>query len=92
MPSCLWCSRSFSPRQSGGKEQRYCSPGCRHDFERGARRWVMAAIEAGFLTAETLRHAPRATPALVPAAHADGDEADIGSSQLASQEAAGANS
>jgi hypothetical protein len=36
--ACRRCGRSFIPRQTGGKLQRYCSPGCRKSFD----SWVRA--------------------------------------------------
>jgi hypothetical protein len=52
---CLWCGSPYKPRTSGGSGQRFCRPACRHAFWRGARRWVWKAVQAGLLSAETLR-------------------------------------
>jgi len=56
---CLWCGRPLPPRmRSRGSLQRFCSTGCRGRFWTAARRWALAAIEAGLITASALK-APR---------------------------------
>jgi endogenous inhibitor of DNA gyrase (YacG/DUF329 family) len=44
--ACPWCSRPFTPRRSGGKPQRFCSPQCRRAFERELRAWARDQIAA----------------------------------------------
>ena len=64
---CLWCSNSFEPRRSGGKQQMFCLPACRREFDVAARRWVAAAIATGVLTVDVLRNGRAPTRALVVA-------------------------
>lgn len=55
MTLCLWCSRPFSPRSTGGKPQRFCSQACRHQFWSATRRWVMTALDMGLLSVSVLK-------------------------------------
>jgi len=64
---CLWCSRGFAPRRSGGKRQVFCRPACRRAFDAAGRRWVAEAIAAGVLTLDALKNGATATRALAPA-------------------------
>jgi hypothetical protein len=52
---CLWCSRTFTPRTTGGSAQRFCCTGHRQQFWIAARRWTMRAIEAGLLSVDCLK-------------------------------------
>ena len=52
---CLWCGQPFAVRRSGGSPQRFCGTRCRQAFWSAARRWVMAAVESGLLTADALK-------------------------------------
>ena len=52
---CAWCGTPFVARRSGGSHQRFCRVGCRNAFWTAARRWVMAAVDAGVLTADALK-------------------------------------
>jgi hypothetical protein len=45
---CLWCSRTFTPRTTGGSTQKFCCTGHRQQFWIAARRWTMRAIEAAY--------------------------------------------
>jgi hypothetical protein len=38
---CLWCSRTFTPRATGGSAQRFCCTGHRQQFWIAARRWTI---------------------------------------------------
>lgn len=58
MTACLWCTLPFTPRRSGGKPQRFCSPFCRHQFWSATRRWVMKALDAGLLSVSVLKGIP----------------------------------
>ena len=64
--TCLWCSRTFTPRRDGGKAQRFCRETCRRSFDAAGRRWIAGAIATGMLTVDTLRNGPAATRALLP--------------------------
>jgi len=55
---CLWCQHAFTPRATGGKAQRFCSPRCRRDFH-AARAWALAAVNAGTLSVAVLRNKPQ---------------------------------
>ena len=52
---CLWCSRAFKPRCTGGSAQKFCCAGHRQQFWIAARRWTMRAIEAGLLSVDCLK-------------------------------------
>src|SRR5215813_13189898 len=52
---CLWCSRTFTPRSTGGSAQKFCCEGHRQQFWVAARRWTMRAIEAGLLSVDCLK-------------------------------------
>jgi len=52
---CLWCTRTFTPRTTGGSAQRFCCTGHRQQFWIAARRWTMRAIEAGLLSVDCLK-------------------------------------
>ena len=52
---CLWCSCVFKPRQDGGSQQRFCSPGCRQALNTAARRWALDQVDAGILLVDDLR-------------------------------------
>src|ERR1051325_9171412 len=54
-PNCLWCSRPFRPRATGGSAQRFCSTEHRKAFWTAARRWTMRAIETGLLSIDCLK-------------------------------------
>lgn len=54
--NCIWCGGYFAPRLSGGSAQRFCSSSCRQSFHTASRRWVSAAVEAGVISIESLKH------------------------------------
>ena len=56
--SCGWCGRSFTPRRLGSSTQKFCCRSCRYDLHTAARRWGIAALDAGLLTVEDLRNGP----------------------------------
>jgi hypothetical protein len=62
--TCAWCGRAFTPRSTGGKEQRFCRPDCRRAFDAAGRRWIAAALAADMLTHDDLRNGSMATRAL----------------------------
>jgi hypothetical protein len=53
--NCLWCSRAFRRRTTGGSAQRFCSTEHRKAFWTAARRWTMRAIETGLLSVDCLK-------------------------------------
>ena len=55
---CLWCSRTFSSRTTGGSIQKFCCTEHRQQFWIAARRWTMRAIEAGLLSVDCLKASP----------------------------------
>jgi hypothetical protein len=46
LPACPSCGKSFKPRQTGGKRQRYCSLGCRRSFDSAVRARGRIEIDA----------------------------------------------
>jgi hypothetical protein len=66
--ACAWCSRTFTPRVTGGHAQRFCRPACRRAIDAAARRWAAKAIAAGMLTVDVLRNGAATTRALPPGA------------------------
>jgi hypothetical protein len=52
---CVWCASSYTPRETGGRAQRFCAASCRREFERALRLWSAAEFEAGRVTVEALR-------------------------------------
>jgi len=52
---CLWCDRIFTPRTTGGSNQKFCCTGHRQQFWIAARRWTMRAIEVGLLSVDCLK-------------------------------------
>ena len=73
---CLWCGRAFSPRQTGGSAQKFCSTGHRQAFWVAARRWTMRAIEAGLLSVDCIKASQASVHAAVEAIHADRKPSD----------------
>lgn len=62
-PLCAWCGRRFTPRQTGGHDQRFCRPSCRRALHAAVRRWALAELAAGRLNLAAIRTglpAPRA--------------------------------
>ncbi len=57
---CPWCGTQFTPRTSGGKAQRFCSPLCRRHMERALRAWAQDQLAKGQVTMADLQHATRA--------------------------------
>ena len=64
---CLWCERSFSPRDTGGKPQRFCRPSCRTWFFAAARRWAVAGVLAGRIPVAVVKTGLPATCTLATA-------------------------
>ncbi len=54
---CPWCGSSFTPRTSGGKAQRFCSPRCRREHEAGLQAWAREQEAAGRVTKADLQRA-----------------------------------
>lgn len=54
---CPWCGRDFSPRTTGGKPQRFCSPRCRRAMDAGLRAWATEELAAGRVTVAGLAKA-----------------------------------
>jgi hypothetical protein len=65
--ACPWCGRTFTPRATGGKAQRFCREACRRAFDAAALRWVADALAAGTVTIADLRGGSCATRALARA-------------------------
>ncbi len=55
--NCPWCGSSFTPRRSGGKRQRFCSPRCRRQHEAGLQAWAREQEAAGRVTKADLQRA-----------------------------------
>ena len=61
--ACPWCGRQFTPRLTGGKDQRFCRSSCRRALHAAARAWALAEIAADRLDLDAIRNglpAPRA--------------------------------
>jgi hypothetical protein len=56
---CEWCGAPFEPRQDGGSAQRFCSRACRAALHKAARRWALALLAGGYITADNLRQGRR---------------------------------
>lgn len=37
LPLCAWCREQFTPRQGGGREQRFCKRRCRQNLHQAHR-------------------------------------------------------
>jgi hypothetical protein len=61
---CPWCNRPVTPRQTGGRDQRFCRPSCRRAFHAAARTWALAELAAGRLTVAQIMNGLPATCAL----------------------------
>ena len=44
---CHWCTKTFIPRNTGGKRQKYCSTFCKHQFEKELRNWALDQYHQG---------------------------------------------
>jgi hypothetical protein len=53
--TCIWCGRAFTPRDRGGKRQRFCCPTHRSRFWRALRKWASRVFEAGLISIEDLK-------------------------------------
>jgi hypothetical protein len=62
-PACLWCETPYRPRNSGGREQRFCGERCRRAFHAGVRRWTLGELAAGRLTLADIKNGRPATRA-----------------------------
>jgi len=47
-----------------GSARKFCSAAHRAQFHKAAKRWAMAALEAGIITVETLQRVPQSVHAL----------------------------
>jgi hypothetical protein len=65
---CLWCRKQYTPRRSGGRAQRFCTPRCRRAFDAALRAWTLAELVAGRVTVGMMRNALTTTRAVVTAA------------------------
>jgi hypothetical protein len=64
-PRCSWCEGLFRPRQSGGREQKFCRPSCRRAFHAAGRTWMLDRIASGALILADIRSGSAATRAVV---------------------------
>jgi hypothetical protein len=62
--TCFKRGRSFGPRQTGGRAQRFFKMSCRRAFHDGARRWVLDALGAGVLALGDIKNGFQPTCAL----------------------------
>jgi len=76
--ACAWCGRALPPQSRGLYAARFCSPQHRTALHTAARRYALALLDAGFITATTLKESPAcrsdrhsATPRRRPAAGRD---------------------
>jgi hypothetical protein len=54
---CPWCATPFTPRSTGGKRQRYCSPACRRDLDKALRAWAGQELAERRVTVALLQRA-----------------------------------
>ena len=52
---CVWCGAQISVKHRRGSPRRFCTAHHRTAYSSAARRWGMAAFEAGLLSLEDLR-------------------------------------
>jgi hypothetical protein len=52
---CEWCNKQFSPRNSGGTPQKFCSKGCKRSFEKNIREWSYKQYQEGKLNLSELQ-------------------------------------
>ena len=52
---CQWCHKVFSPRNSGGTPQKFCSKECKRSFEKSIREWSYKQYEEGKLNLSELQ-------------------------------------
>ena len=64
-PACAWCDRPFTPRHTGGHDQRFCRQSCRRALHSVVRRWVLAELAAGRLSLDAIKSGLPATRALI---------------------------
>ena len=57
MNACIWCGTRYSPRSTGGKPQRFCSPACRRKMDAGLRAIGQQQLENGAITVADLQRA-----------------------------------
>jgi hypothetical protein len=55
--TCPWCSALFTPRQTGGRRQKFCSPACRRALDRALRAWAGQELAEGRVTVPLLQRA-----------------------------------
>jgi hypothetical protein len=61
---CAWCDRPFTPRRTGGHDQRFCRLSCRRGFHATARQWTLSELAAGRLSLAAIKNGLPATRAL----------------------------
>jgi len=59
---CAWCSRSFAPRRTGGRRQRFCSERCRRANEKAMREWAQGELAAGRVTIAEIKRERSSEP------------------------------
>jgi len=59
---CAWCSRSFAPRRTGGRPQRFCSERCRRANEKAMREWAQGELAAGRVTIAEIKRERSSEP------------------------------
>ena len=69
---CLWCSRVFAPRATGGSPAKFCSAAHRKAYHSAVRHWAEAEIAGGRLTVAQIRNGAACTLATAAASPAQG--------------------
>ena len=52
---CAWCHQDFSPRETGGSPQKFCSKDCKRCFEKSIRQWASNKYTKGALKIDELQ-------------------------------------
>jgi hypothetical protein len=69
---CLWCSRVFAPRATGGSPAKFCSAAHRKAYHSAVRHWTEAEIAGSRLTVAQIRNGAACTLATAAASPAQG--------------------
>ena len=54
---CIWCDTAFTPRETGGSLQIFCSAQCRKQFHAACRVWAEDQVWRGLVPVSALRRA-----------------------------------
>ena len=63
MANCLWCEAALPSGPTRGSRRRFCSRRCRATFHTAARKWAIAAVEAGVIPVAAFKCHPKSVHA-----------------------------